>query len=44
MHLTNNAIQKNGKNYGMFEKGNILLEQETGGGQIIYIFSKTFIF
>lgn len=24
MHLTNNAIQKNGKNYGKYENGNII--------------------
>lgn len=24
MHLTNNAIQKHGKNYGKFESGNII--------------------
>lgn len=35
VHLTNNAIQKHGTNYGQYEEGNILSFTE---GAVSYIF------
>ena len=38
VHLTNNAIQKHGQNYGQFEEGNILSFSEGQVSDVIFIF------